>query len=157
MYRQVINLVTDGEPNRCCNVDGNYDSDTCYDGAKTSVENARDYMVTTLGMTADQDEFDAEAVGTGPDVAWLRDYVVWPQPGSDTWPPVGPGWVRQVASYTEFAETIGEKFQIVFSSINNCAELISSTPADIYPGNNESCAMITPIPGALQADEEIIS
>ncbi len=145
-YRQIINLVTDGEPNRCCHNDGDYDSDLCDSvTAKQSVQNARDYLLTTLGMTDDQDEFDAEAVGDGPDGVWLRDHVVWPQPGYDNWPPTGPGWVRHVANYTEFAETIGEKFQLVFQSITNCAELVSCNPSDAYEANNEACATVTPI------------
>jgi PKD repeat protein len=67
--------------------------------------------------TDPQDQFDAEGVGiTNANRNWLRDYIVWPQPGSiwsspDSPPP--PGWVRVVSNYTEFADTICEKLKVV--------------------------------------------
>ena len=152
--RQVINLVTDGVPNCVCEV-GEY-TGTWIDGpagvaqGKASAEAAMSYLLSTLGMTADQDEFDAEAVGTGPDVAWLRDYIVWP--GGYEWTevsPPGPGWVRHVSDYTEFAATICEKFAILFESIENCAIIINSNLIDPNTANDFDCAEITPIPGQV--------
>jgi len=117
--KQALNLVTDGEPNCCCNDDDDpYESDGCRGtDAYTSAEEARDYAITTLNMTATQDEFDAEGIGiTEANRNWLRDYIVWPQPGYIA-PPFdqGPGWVRVVEDVEEFAETICEKFEIVLS------------------------------------------
>jgi uncharacterized protein YegL len=91
--RQVVNVVTDGDPNNDANAVA-----------------ARDNMITVLGMTTDQDEIDAEAIGSGPDINYLQYSIVYPQPGNIA-PPFVPGWVRQVANATEFAETVCEKFQ----------------------------------------------
>jgi len=62
-----------------------------------------------------EDEIDAEGVGiTVANKNWLRDYIVWPQPGYDTWPPAGPGWIRTVSNFVEFAEALDEKFELIF-------------------------------------------
>ena len=144
--RQVINLVSDGLPNV---VTGPTDlcgtSSTTYAAGKQCAEDARNYMIAQLGMTADQDEFDAEAVGAGTDVSWLRDNMVWPEPGYDTWPPAGPGWVRYVDDYTEFADTIAEKFVIIFQEIENVATRISSDPVDPNPDNDQDSVQIHPV------------
>ena len=102
--RKVINLVTDGAPNV---------------GSPTPTQaavNSRNNLLSNLGMTSDEDEFDAEFVGAG-DISWLRDSIVWPQPGYTDWPPTGPGWIRQVSSYTEFSETICEKFILIIGGM----------------------------------------
>ena len=102
--KQVLNLATDGEPNVC-------DPAWPCPDANTNAVSARDYAINLLGMDTDpQDEFDAEAIGTAPDVTWLRDSIVWPQPGSIA-PPFVPGWVSVVANAQEFADTVCEKFQ----------------------------------------------
>lgn len=115
--RQVINLVTDGYPNEGDAVAG------------------RNYLINTLGMTEDQDEIDSEAVGPGADAIYLRDNIVYPQPGNIA-PPFIPGWVYPVSSYSEFSEAIGEKFTVIFSSIENCATIVGT--------NLMSCVTITP-------------
>ncbi|GAI43316.1 unnamed protein product, partial [marine sediment metagenome] len=85
---------------------------------------------TTLQMTGPSDEFDAEAIGIFADVSWLRDSIVWPQPGYDTWPPPGPGWVRVVADAAEFAETICDKFKLIIpaGSITIIKEVVGEVP-----------------------------
>ena len=105
--KQALNLFTDGSPNVCC-------PPWSCPTYKGNVVYVRNYALTTLQMTEDQDEFDAEGIGiTTSNHDWLRDSIVWPQPGYDTWPPPGPGWVRVVADAAEFAETICEKFQLI--------------------------------------------
>ena len=142
--RQVINLVTDGKPNRCCDNDGDYNADPCSGKTtKESTENARDYLITKLQMTEGQDEFDVEVVGTQSDPEWLKNKIVWPQPGNYA-PPFIPGWVRNITDWQEFANTICEKFQVIFSQITNTAEIISSTPIDPNPTNDISSIAIMP-------------
>lgn len=69
--KQVLNLVTDGNPNVC-------HPDWLCPTYKENVVSARNYAITLLGMDTDpQDELDAEAIGTAPDVSWLRDEIVW--------------------------------------------------------------------------------
>jgi len=143
--RQVINIVTDGIPNVVTDPD-----ELCGSGSSTTTlgkqcaEEARDYLIQNLGMTADQDEIDAEAVGSGTDVTWLRNNIVWP--GSYDWPPDGPGWVRYVDDYTEFAESIAEKFVIIFTELENIATKISSSPDDPNSDNDEDKVTIYPQP-----------
>jgi hypothetical protein len=154
--RQIINLVTDGKPNRICNcginnytgkrADGN-DNDLDRELGEKSAEEARNYLISELVMTPDQDEFDAEAVGSGPDVNWLKDYIVWPggykwEQGSKS--PPGPGWVRQVSNYKEFAECIDELFQVLFGEIYYKVEVISVTPTDVNLDNNQASIRIVP-------------
>jgi len=121
--KQALNLVTDGVPNRCSCIEGScgYMGSHCGGfAAQDSAECARAYAIDELEMTADQDEFDAEGIGiSDANRNWLRDYIVWPQPGYIA-PPFdgGLGWVRVVEDFEEFAETICEKFEIVlFGSI----------------------------------------
>ncbi len=138
-YRQVINLVTDGVPNVCSGPNDLCGTTwTTEAQGKICAKNARDYLINLLQMTEDQDEFDAEAVGTQTEVDWLKDNIVWPQPGYTDWPPSGPGWVRYVDDYTEFADTICEKFTIIFQSPENIATLIECIPEDTNPANNQA-------------------
>ena len=143
--RHVINLVTDGVPNCVCET-GEYTgiSGSVSEG-KESAENATAYLIELLGMTSDQDEFDAEAVGSGADVNWLKESIVWP--GNYEWTgvfPPGPGWVRQVSDFAEFADTICEKFAILFGSIENCATITGSDPMDPNTSNDFDCLEIIP-------------
>jgi len=146
--RKVITVVTDGEPNILCN-EGEYNGTwpggpTQYMEGKANTVIARDYLISTLSMTEDQDEFDAVAVGSEPDVPWLRDEIVWPQPGYDIWPSPGPGWVHLVSNYTEFAQTIDEQFKIIFNSVTSRVEIVASTPIDPNGANNKASVILAP-------------
>jgi hypothetical protein len=116
--KQAINLVTDGVPNRCSCSGGTcgYSGSTCnLASAQASAVCARNYLLTKLGMTSDQDELDAEGIGiTNTNRNWLRDSIVWPQPGYIA-PPFdqGPGWVRVFATFQEFVPSLCEKFQTI--------------------------------------------
>ena len=116
--KQALNLVTDGRPNVCCAGPG-YTGNYCgFTDGEDSAEAARGYALTTLQMTDPSDEFDAEFVGVqGTASDWLKDEIVWPEPGYYFDPPSfpydGPGWVRVVADATEFAATICEKFEVI--------------------------------------------
>jgi len=129
--KQAINIVTDGVPNLCSECNEEYEGDDCFPGggscsssgcpeAYASAEAARNYALSLLGMDTDpQDEFDAEFIGSqGAESDWLKDEIVWPEQldGNGYYAPPfdkGPGWVRVVTTFTEFAETICEKFEIV--------------------------------------------
>jgi PKD repeat protein len=75
-------------------------------------------------MTGGQDVICSEAIGTGADVDWLRDEIVFPQPGCD-WPiaessPTCRGWVREVTDAEEFADTICEKLGAIIAEPPVC-------------------------------------
>lgn len=148
--KQVINIVTDGAPNVTSDPGeycGNYDLSQ---GKPTAVA-ARNYLIDLLKMTSDQDEFDAEAVGGGAEAEWLRSDIVWPETnpagGGNYAPPFNPGWVWELTDYEEFANSICQKFQVLFGNIKNCAEIIDSSPTDPNSGNDVSCYTIYPQPG----------
>lgn len=150
IHRQIINLVTDGEPT-CWSAEGEYQGHDCgtstssVDVAKTSTENAVNYVISQLELTEDQDEFDSLAVGSGPDIPWLNSSIVWPQPGYIA-PPFKneSGWVSQVQSWNEFAARINEMFRIIFYGISNTAELVSSTTFDPDENNNHAIVIVLP-------------
>ena len=155
-HRHVTTLVTDGQPNAVYNIeDGDYRMEIGswgikpedYENGKASAVVARDYLISKLGS---EDEFDAIAVGNGsgsfpgPDIIWLRDSIVWPN-GYEA-PPFdqGPGWVRHVDNYQEFADTIDEEFRIIFGGIVNAVKIVASTPIDINAENNFNSITIVP-------------
>jgi hypothetical protein len=150
--RKLINLVTDGKANIVCS-QGQYSGtwpgsnahpDEFVQG-QASAENARNYLLTTLNMTTDNhDQFDSEAIGNDNDIPWLRDNIVYPQPGSDTWPPTSQGWVRHVTSYTEFADIIDEQFYILFNTITVDTEILPSKIVDPNPTNNDFFITLSP-------------
>lgn len=153
-YRQVINIVTDGNPNVNA-VPGPYTGTSCpVSSAKSAAVTARNYLISHLQMTNtnppsfNKDEIDSEAVGTSAniDLSWLNNSIIWPQPGTQNWPPSKPGWLRQFATYTDFAQLIHEKFQLIFGPVINYAHLTQSTPADSNSANNEGSVSITPQP-----------
>ena len=149
-YRQVINLVSDGEPT-CWSAEGEYEGHDCgtsssaMNQGKASTESARDYIIDYLEMTDDQDEFDSLAVGSGPDIPWLNSSIVWPQPGYIA-PPFdnGSGWVSKVESWDEFADRINEMFRLLFYGITNTVEYVDSTTWDPNDGNNNAAVIILP-------------
>jgi len=138
--RQLINLVTDGKPN-CVWIPGtNYEGVYMNDNlGKQDTVDARSYLLSTLQMNiSEKDEFDSLAVGSGPETNWLRDNIVWPQPGHIA-PPYAAGWVKYIGSYQEFEATIKEIFRGYFGISNsNTVKIITSTPSiDPNPEDNE--------------------
>ncbi len=138
--RQLINLVTDGKPNcvwiPSTNYEGVYMNDNL---GKQDTVDARSYLLNTLQMNlSEKDEFDSLAVGSGPETNWLRDNIVWPQPGYIA-PPYAAGWVKYIASYQEFEAAIKEIFRGYFGMSNsNTVKIITSTPSiDPNPEDNE--------------------
>jgi len=154
LERQVIMLVTDGNPNRCCDNDGDYRYDLCDMGetAKTSAEAARNYLISSLEMTADdQDEFNAIAIGeSAPHALWLKENIVWPQPSYYAPPFIldGPtrGWLRNVTTWEEFANSIDESFGIIFGKITVSVKIMSTASIiDPKEVNDISSVVLKPI------------
>ncbi len=152
-HRHVISLVTDGQPNAVYNIEnGDYKIEPGSEGTspehfqngKASAVIARDYLISALSMTEDQDELDAVAVGSNLDIPWLRDSIVWPQPGYDIWPSPDSGWVHTVSNYTEFAQTIDEQFELIFNRITSTIEIVASTPIDPNGANNKVSVILVP-------------
>ena len=145
--RQVVNLVTDGQPNIIYDHSDRYGGWWAglidgrayeYEHGKTNSESALSYFESLIPINVNEgDEIDAVAVGDETDIPWLRDHIVRPQPGYDTWPPPGPGWVKYVADYTEFANTINEQFELIFSGMMIKADMTPSSPVDITVKVNE--------------------
>jgi hypothetical protein len=116
--RHIINLATDGVPTTPRNFNATSDLDgdghvNQYDDVIAVVNNA-----VSHGLS----ELDIEGIGidnTARD--WMKNWTVRPQPGHIA-PPFVPGWIRVVANASEFADTVGQKFQTV---------LVDTTPPDI--------------------------
>ncbi len=93
--------------------------------AEACAEAARTYALTTLNMTDDQDEFNAEfTYGSNCSASdWLRNHIVWPEPGYYWDPPThgynGTGWVYLVPNATASYDAFCEKFQTLFPPPNN--------------------------------------
>jgi len=141
--RQVILLVTDGNPTHCCGDDGDYQSDGCSGelGPKKAANDARNYLISMLEMTDNQDEFDAVAVGhSSPHAIWLKDNIAWPEPGYFA-PPFQvdsshQGWVNEISTWQEFADSIDDMFGIIFSQIPISVQIGSTIITDPKLANN---------------------
>jgi len=108
---QIINLVTDGEPNiRWADTTNPfYDPGADFRKDVTDARNA--------AFAAGLDELDIEAFlygGEFPsvDLDYLKDDVAWPQPGSFA-PPFTPGWVLVVHSAQEMADDMSTKLEML--------------------------------------------
>ena len=146
--RQIVILVTDGDPTQACNCDGNYIADS-NSKSRESAEAARDYLISKLGMTIDQDEFNAIAVGdSAPHASWLKEEIIWPEPGYYA-PPflIGNphrGWLRNVTTWAEFAETIDECFGMIFNRIPITVEISYKSYNDPKEANDLASIIIVP-------------
>jgi uncharacterized repeat protein (TIGR01451 family) len=146
-HRQIICLVTDGNPNVIsgpCELCGdNFDG---YPQGQAAAEDAKYYLLNTLSLTDDQDEFDVVAVQGSQiiNITWLKDNIAWPQPGWTNWPPTSSGWVHEVHSWQEFVDSLREQFNILFRRIDNTVDLLSSTYMDPNPKNNKVTVSIYP-------------
>jgi uncharacterized repeat protein (TIGR01451 family) len=122
--------------------ESNYWGQNWWNPGLKSAEEASSYLIKTLQMTNDQDEFNSLGVGVGgmyggPDVDWLKNRIVWPQPGHIA-PPYMAGWVKTITSWQDFQRAIREIFKSYFGiSNNNSVKIISATPiTDPNPENN---------------------
>lgn len=151
--RQIINLVTDGNPNiydfnkitgkNCCGNKKDHKGNN-YEDAKQDTAVARNSLLNTLSMTEGQDEFDVVAVEPKEegdflpiDLEWLKNEIAWPQPGYTNWPPEGPGWVHHVLDWKEFVDSINEQFEFLFDNITCNMKIIYTTLHDPNIENNQ--------------------
>lgn len=144
-HKQVIILVTDGKAN-CEWIPGGYTAE--YKGeteGKSSAEAAREYSLTTLDMEENQDELDSIAIGSEPEIPWINNSIVWPQPGYIAPPYLnGSGWVNHVQTWQDFENAVNELFKIIFQSIIVRVDLSDSTTFDPNPANDIIIIYITP-------------
>lgn len=126
--RQVINIVTDGEPN----------------SAQSAVA-ARDAAVA-----AGVDELNAEAVAAPAGAfAFLRDQLVWPQPGVEAPPFVSGGFVIRTDTFEDFAEAVRGKIGQIVGPLTGCT---IEPPSDTNPvGSNHSFKVTVTKDGVPQA------
>lgn len=143
--RQIICMVTDGQPN--CSVNpktytGKFVNCTV---GRTTSEQGRNYLISILNLTSDQDQFSIIAVGDDTNTPWLKNMIAWPEPGNYA-PPYIPGWVRNVSSWQEFSESIYEILMNLFGlTIDNHIKIIAVTPfTDPHPENNEVVIILKP-------------
>lgn len=108
--RQLINLVTDGEPN-----ERNNNATTNLDGIG-GIDHWDDVIAAkNIAVSQGLDELDMEGIGISTGSRdWFKDWTLHPQPGHIA-PDEGfiPGWIRVVANAEEFALAIKEKFEAI--------------------------------------------
>jgi subtilisin-like proprotein convertase family protein len=126
--KQVINIITDGSP----------DSQSATVTARSNAVNA--------GI----DQVNAEAVGPGANVTFLRDQLVFPQPGYEAPPFAGSnGFVIKVASFQDFASAIRAKFgQIVGPPQGGCTTYTSTDVPKSIPDGGSTTSVIN-VPDVL--------
>jgi uncharacterized repeat protein (TIGR01451 family) len=149
--RQIILMVTDGNPTHSCGYDGDYvSSNDVAPGPKDAVIEAVEFLVKYLQFTEGEDEFNSLSIGlTGFGHAIeLCDYVVWPQPGyyfPDEYPEQsGGGWVRNVSSWKEFAISVNETLELIFNKIPIDVNIKSTQFTDPKLANDLNEIIITP-------------
>ncbi|MCJ7571137.1 MAG: VWA domain-containing protein [Candidatus Thermoplasmatota archaeon] len=114
--------------------------------ALKSAVNASSYLINRLQMTNEGDQFDSLGVGTSPDIYWLKNKIVWPQPGYIA-PPYIAGWVKTITTWQDFQAALHEIFLGYLSVTHtNSVKIITSTPStDRNPGDNEMNIVLNPI------------
>lgn len=103
--RQVVNIATDIDDRSTVD---RWSDTNLRNPAHTALEDVTD--ARNAAVAAGLDELDSEAIGPSPMLAYLRDSVVWPQPGTIA-PPFTAGWVQWVLDAQAFAAAVAEKFQ----------------------------------------------
>ncbi len=103
------------------------------------------YLLDLLDMQEEDDEIDSLAIGPGPDKYWIKNKIVWPQPGYEA-PPFnsGSGWLSHIDSFDEFEYATSEMFRIQFSKIKSIVKLNTMDTRDPYSDNDEYTIEIIP-------------
>ncbi len=153
--KQAINMVSDGEATWCCN--SGYTGEWCgwpdLTEPRADTVAARNYAISKLSMTVDQDTFDAEFIGLQGEISnWLKTSIVWPQPGYYAPPFTSTGWVRVVANAQEFADTICDKIRLLMNfsltmQVSGCGTTTPSVGGHIYPADEVVNITATPCEG----------
>jgi uncharacterized repeat protein (TIGR01451 family) len=142
----ILNLMTDGGSNMWYTQDGvpPQTDDVRYQTYQDVIR-MRDDFIVRHKMSPDQDEIDAMTVNgvSGHYTEWIRNFVVWPQPGvGEVWPPTPPddkGWARLVASQQQIVDSIDFQMTEIVTSYTttNTVEFISSDLPDPNPRNDK--------------------
>lgn len=113
--KQVINIITDGNPNACCPNLSYCENLTSICDAKNDSVVARNYLISKLRLTPSEDRITCEFIGNNISLRdWIKNEIVWPQPGAIAPPyPLNNGWVRMIASYNDLEEAIKEKIKTI--------------------------------------------
>jgi hypothetical protein len=127
--KHIINLATDGATS-VRNLNATSDLDE-----SGGSPNAKDDVIAVINAAEDQglDELDIEAINLGTsERTWFVNWTARPQPGILAPPFTKPGWVRAVTNFTEFADTVGEKFQLIFNDVTPpvISNVLQQPPAD---------------------------
>lgn len=127
--RQVINIVTDGEP----------------DNAGTAV------AARQTAVNAGVDEVNAEAVAAPASAfTFLRDQLVWPQPGYEAPPFSGGGFVIKTDTFEDFAEAVRGKIGSIVGPATGCT--IDPPAADNPVGSEHTFTVTVLAEGEPQPD-----
>jgi hypothetical protein len=99
------------------------------------------------------DEIDSEAIGvTTYWRNWLRDNIVYPEPGVDAPPypdpPGSVGFVREVQTFGEFEEAIKEKFEAAIPDLTLAPVTASNCVDDTHTLTATLTSNGAPVPGA---------
>ena len=100
-------------------------------------------------MTINQDELNAIAVGeSASHASWLKEKIVWQQPSYYA-PPFlvsgdSRGWVRNVSTWEEFAQSIDESFGVLFNQLPVSVQISAQTTTDPKKANDFSDIVIIP-------------
>lgn len=165
---QIIDIITDGYPNLkiyskfppyqdCVEVNGeticaiNEDTnymDVEYAPSQVDVSYYRDLIINTLQLDEDQDQINALAVdgSHGCNVEYLKNEVVWPEPGYE-WTgtnPDGSGWVRYTDTKTLIEDSILYQINYQMDALGFKARIIHMNIPDTNELNNGAALVITP-------------
>jgi hypothetical protein len=123
--KQVINIITDGDPNVCCASPSYCGKFSIICNAKSDSVAARNYLINKLKLTPNEDRITCEFIGSITTFRnWIRDNIVWPQPGMIAPPyPANNGWVRMIPTYNELEEAIKEKIKVIIPPKNPNASI----------------------------------
>jgi len=147
--RQVIVVMTDGNANAPCAGGTNITTGKGADDAtgKASAAEAQSYTVSYLDMKPGEDAINSMGLGTKIDIDWLRESIVWPQPGVvvqyDTFP-ADNGWVKEVKNYEDLEQAMKQMFRSLFESFRVSAQITAIKTPDPNSTNNIKRVLITP-------------
>jgi len=138
--KQVVNVITDGQPNVCCDTISHCGSSCDLLSAENNSIDARNYLLSNLQLTPKDDRITCEFIGNDSVFRdWIKDQIVWPQPGKIAKPyPSDSGWVRMVQSYQEVEEAIQEKVRISVPTPKSAEKTLSKNSDSVQVGNDEA-------------------
>ena len=145
----LLDIITDGKPNmRYPSIDyPDGDLDHPHPPSITDAIAMRNYFISTLEMTTDQDEINTLAINGryGHNYDLLRDLINYPQPGKN-WPTSERGWSRLVYNSAQVEECIEFQFDLQVNGRTNEVKVISQMYTDPDSSNNFASQTVIPSP-----------